>query len=77
MEVIMNKEIVLTAMLAVFVLVSAVQAFQLADLNGQIEGMSLTAGSSQDDSSASLSDSGGRASLPSSLESLPGMVGGC
>ena len=71
----MKREMLFTALLVVLVLVSTVQAIQLADLNNQIEKASITAAVSEGEASAG--SSGGSTSLPSSLENLPGMVGGC
>ncbi len=71
----MNKELGLTILLVVLVLVSAVQAVQLIALGSQIESGEIT-GAVTSGTSQSSSTSGG-ASLPGSLTELPGMVGGC
>jgi hypothetical protein len=71
----MQKEMLLTALLVVLVLVSATQAFQLADLNGKIESSSISTGTTK--AAASSSSGSEKTSLPSNLQSLPGMVGGC
>ena len=79
----MRKEILFTVLLAVLVTVSAVQAIQLADINSQIEGISITAAATStktttsSSSSSSSTSTGSGTSLPSSLQNLPNMVGGC
>jgi hypothetical protein len=76
----MKREIILTAMLVVLVFVSAVQGLQLAELSGKVEKVSIEAASTTSaslKSGSSSSGSGGGTSLPSSLQNLPSMVGGC
>jgi hypothetical protein len=79
-EIMMKREMILTVMLVVLVFVSAAQGFQLAELSGKVDEVSIeaTSGSSaslKSGSSAGSSSSSG--SLPSSLQNLPSMVGGC
>jgi len=62
---------VIVIVLAVLVVVSAVQAFQLSDVKDKIQsGAVVSSGSGSGGST-------GGASLPSSLDNLPKMVGGC
>ena len=70
----MSKTMILTLVLVVMVLVSAVQAYQLTTLKTKIENNELTTSSRVVKSSTASS---GGASVPSSLQNLPQMVGGC
>ena len=67
----MKKETILMALLVVLVVVSAVQAVQLVTLSSAISGGTIAK------SSVVTSGSGSGASIPSSLQNLPSMVGGC
>jgi hypothetical protein len=69
----MKKETVLTVLLVILVLVSLVQAFQLMSLNERVKTGAVVASTSKPTAAASSSGS----SLPSSLQDLPQMVGGC
>ena len=73
-----KKSTIITLVLLVLVLVSVVQAFQLNGLKAKISEGKLSRGSSA--SSAPLSSPGGAgaaAPLPTSIQNLPTMVGGC
>ena len=72
----MKKEVLITIVLAVLVLVSLVQALQLRSLKSQIETGSFSV---QTKAAATpvASGSGGSPALPQSLDNLPQMVGGC
>ena len=75
----MKKTTIVAIILAVLVLISVVQAFQLSGLKTKVVEGQLSVGSS--DSSAPLASSGSgakrSAALPSSVKNLPQMVGGC
>lgn len=71
----MNTNLLLTILIGAMVLVSVLQAVQLFSLQSALaSGVSVGGGKSV---SASSTGSGGSAQLPSSLENLPSMVGGC
>ncbi|MDO8660281.1 MAG: hypothetical protein Q7K43_00180 [Candidatus Woesearchaeota archaeon] len=69
----MNKNAIIAIVLGVLVLIAAVQAWQLMDIKGKLStgSASLTAPSA---ASPSVS---GSPQLPSNLQNLPSMVGGC
>ncbi len=69
----MNKENLLTVFLAVLVVVSAVQAIQLVSLGSAL---STGAAVSRPTPTPAAAGSGG-GQLPSNLDDLSGMVGGC
>ena len=76
----MKKTTVVAVILAVLVLISLVQAVQLGGLKTKLEGGNVKVSSSAGSSpvaSGSSADSGRTAALPSSVSSLPQMVGGC
>ena len=76
----MEQELVLGVLIGILVLVSAFQAFQLAELNGMVQAMG-----SVGLLSTSLAPAGGsqpqaagqQVQLPSGLANAPEMVGGC
>ena len=78
-----DQQTVLLALVAVLVLVSAFQAFQLAGLSGRVQAMAMMGGSyasSQSGGQAPQAASGGQqqqVQLPSGLANAPDMVGGC
>ena len=68
----MNKNVVIAIVLGALVLIAGIQAFQLFTLktklaSGQISTSALT----------QSGGSGGSPQLPSNLQNLPNMVGGC
>ncbi|HLC49965.1 MAG TPA: hypothetical protein VJI97_00890 [Candidatus Nanoarchaeia archaeon] len=67
----MNRNVVIIVVLAVLVLLTAVQAVQLNGLKSSISSGKISVASTP------LASSGAGASAPSSLDNLPGMVGGC
>tara|TARA_Y100000310_G_scaffold333188_1_gene410218 strand:+ start:1635 stop:1862 length:228 start_codon:yes stop_codon:yes gene_type:complete len=75
----MKQATIVAIVLAVLVLISAVQAFQLNALKTKVEEGGLKLSSSSSGSSVASSGGGGRStgSLPSSIRDLPQMVGGC
>jgi len=66
----MNRNVIIVVVLVVLVLLTAVQAVQLSSLKSSISSGKVSVGSAP-----SASSSGG--SLPSSIENLPSMQGGC
>ncbi len=68
----MDKNIIIAIVLGILVLVSLVQAFQLNELKTKLAEGSLTLGKA----STSTSTSSGGA-VPSNIQDLPSMVGGC
>lgn len=67
----MNKNVVIAIVLGALILIGGIQAFQLYSLKTQIAGGQISTGTQV------ASGAGGSPQLPSSLENLPGMVGGC
>ena len=70
----MDKNIIIAIVLGVLVLVSVVQAFQLNTLKEKVSEGKLSIGKA---SSSVTTGSGSGASIPSSIQDLPSMVGGC
>ena len=68
----MNKNVVIAIVLGALVLIAGVQAFQLFTLKTKLAGGQIS-------TSAPTQSGGGGGSpqLPSNLENLPSMVGGC
>ena len=72
----MNQNIVIAIVLGALVLIAAVEAYQLMSIKNKIDGGGVqvaSAGVAPQSSGAS----GGAPILPSSLDNLPSMVGGC
>lgn len=72
----MEKGTLVLLVLSVLVLVALVQAFQLSGLKTQVAGGSVAA-PSQGEVSSQSSGGSQQAKLPSNLDNLPSMVGGC
>ena len=66
----MNRNVVIVIVLVVLVLLTAVQAVQLSSLKKSISTSKVSVG-------ASPSAGSGGASVPSNIQDLPSMVGGC
>jgi len=69
----MNKNMVIAIVLGALVLIAGIQAFQLFSLKTTL----ASGGGSSVAATQSSGGSGGSPKLPSSLENLPTMVGGC
>ena len=67
----MNKNVVIAIVLGALVLIAGVQAFQLFTLKTKLAGGQISAGT------PTQSGGGGSPQLPSNLQELPNMVGGC
>ena len=65
----MNRNVIIVIVLVVLVLLTAVQARQLSSLKSSISAGKVSVGSSPPAS--------GGASVPSNVQDLPSMVGGC
>ncbi len=72
-----NQATLLTVLLAVLVIVSAVQAYQLTSLKSEISDAEFTLGSSSGSSSSRVKLTTGSGGMPTSIQNLPPMVGGC
>ncbi len=72
----MNKENLLTVFLAVLVVVSAIQAIQLVSLGSALSTGAVVSKPAPS-SASSGSGTGHVTNLPSNLDDLSGMVGGC
>ena len=64
----MNRNVIIVIVLVVLVLLTAVQAIQLSSLKTSISTGKVAVGSAP---------SSGGASVPSNIQNLPSMVGGC
>jgi len=71
----MKQTTIIAIILGVLVLVSAVQAVQLSSLKSTIQEGGISISSVKAPLSASSGSTG--ASMPSSIQDLPQMVGGC
>jgi len=72
-----NKTKLIVGVLFLLIVVSAVQAFQLVGMNSKISEIKASGikPASLDSTTSTSSSSGG--SVPTNLQNLPGMVGGC
>lgn len=73
----MKKNVVLIAILVVLVVVAAVQAVQLFNLKGDLSGMKAGSKSTVQSTAAGGAPAPAGGSLPSNVNNLPNMVGGC
>ena len=64
----MNRNVIIVIVLVILVLLTAVQAIQLNSLKSSISTGKVNVGSAQSQSSGSV---------PSNIQDLPSMVGGC
>jgi|TARA_B100001971_G_C18068884_1_gene471989 hypothetical protein len=71
----MHKNFVITIVLAVLVVISVVQAIQLNGLKTTLAESDLSVGTKN--VKVSTGSSGSSGSLPTNIQSLPTMVGGC
>ncbi|RME54936.1 hypothetical protein D6777_02230 [Candidatus Woesearchaeota archaeon] len=72
----MNEKTIVAIILAVLVLISGVQAYKLTTLKQDLKsGATLVA--AKEPATSSSGASGSAPKLPSSLNNLPQMVGGC
>jgi len=69
----MNKNMVIAIVLGALVLIAGIQAFQLFGLKTKLATGEISTGTATQSSGGS----GGSPKLPSNLENLPTMVGGC
>ena len=67
----MNKNVVIAIVLGALVLIAGVQAFQLFSLKEKLASGQIST------STATQSGGGGNPQVPSNLQNLPNMVGGC
>ncbi len=72
----MKQNVVIAIVLGALVLIAAVQAYQLIGLKNQISSGNVQLGA-VGVPVAQAGGAGGAPALPSSLQNLPGMVGGC
>ncbi|HIH19903.1 TPA: hypothetical protein HA244_01405 [Candidatus Micrarchaeota archaeon] len=75
----MEQELILGVLIGILVLVSAFQAFQLAELNGRVQAMGAAGllSTSLAPASGGQAQAAGQVQLPSGLANAPEMVGGC
>lgn len=71
----MNKNLLIVGVLVLLVLVTIVQAVQLNGIKNDLSSSGAVVKTTA--SSSSSSTSAGSASVPTNLQNLPGMVGGC
>jgi len=67
----MNRNVIIVIVLVVLVLLTAVQAIQLSSLKASISTGKVSVGS------APMQSSGVGGGVPSNIQDLPSMVGGC
>ena len=72
----MNKNIIVAIVLGLLVLIAVVQAFQLNTLKTKLGSGELSIGA-KSTGVTPLSTGGGGGALPSNIQNLPTMVGGC
>lgn len=68
----MEKETIFAIIIGVLIVVSAIQAIQLVTLSKSIQ-----TGTFKASTGSNTGGSTGNVQVPSNLENLPGMVGGC
>ena len=74
----MEKDTMIAILLGVLVLVSVVQAVELTNMKSGIEDGTITLGAKSTSTALGSSNTGsGAAVVPSNLQNLPDMVGGC
>ncbi len=75
----MKKNTLVAIVLALVIIVSAVQAFQLTALKAKVSsgGASIGSGATAAPTAAGTSASSGGKTVASSIAELPSMVGGC
>ena len=73
----MNKNTVIVIVLLVLVFVTVVQTFKLFQLKNQIASGGLKVGSSTQGGASQTGQGAGNVQVPSSIQNLPSMVGGC
>lgn len=75
----MEKKVIVSIVLGLLVIISAVQALQLTGLKAKISDASLSTArsSSQSVPAASSVGSSGGNTVPANIADLPSMVGGC
>lgn len=72
----MNQNVVIAIVLGALVLIAAVEAYQLMGIKNKISSGGVQVATAGTPTPQAAGGSGG-AQLPSSLQNLPGMVGGC
>jgi hypothetical protein len=72
----MNQNVVIAIVLGALVLIAAVEAYQLMGIKNKIESGNVQVGAAGAPS-VQAGGGAGAPALPSSLQNLPGMVGGC
>jgi hypothetical protein len=72
----MDKNVMISIVLGILVLIAAVQAVQLFSLKGSVQ-TGAVATSTQPVAAASSGAAPSAGALPSNLQNLPTMVGGC
>lgn len=76
----MNKNMLVVVVLIALVVISGVQAIQLISLRGKINNAEIISNGNMGSSTSNpvvKTGATGSASVPSSLQNLPSMVGGC
>jgi len=73
----MNKNLLIVGVLVVLLVFSVVQAIQLSSIKSNAGELSTVKKTSSGIKSASTTSSGSSGAVPTNLQNLPGMVGGC
>lgn len=75
-----NKNVIVVGVLALLLIVGVVQAIQLGSIRSNVNDISISSSSSTGKISTSTSASAASSStggVPTNIQNLPGMVGGC
>tara|TARA_Y100000310_G_scaffold340439_1_gene436245 strand:- start:11299 stop:11526 length:228 start_codon:yes stop_codon:yes gene_type:complete len=75
----MNKQVIISIVLGVLILISVVQALQLNGIKGKISSgeFSTNSKSTSTPVASGGSSGGGSGAIPANINDLPQMVGGC
>lgn len=73
----MNKNTIVVGILVLLVVVSLIQTFQIFGMKENMNEIEVTGKSVKATTSSSTTTSGSSNGVPTNLQNLPGMVGGC
>lgn len=76
MKIKVDKNLIIVGVLVLLILISVVQTVQLIRMKGSVSDINPTAENSVKSTTTSAK-TGGSGSVPTNLQNLPGMVGGC
>lgn len=73
----MNQNVVIAIVLGALVLIAAVEAYQLMGIKTKLASGGVQVGAAGAPVAQAAGGAGGASALPTSLQNLPSMVGGC